>query len=53
MSRFHSLDDMVGMGEFEVTPEGMPAVVLRGDGSIDVYGDVIIVDQRMVRKVER
>ena len=42
--RYHSSDDMEGLGEFAgmIAPVG---VVLRADDSIDVYGLVAVVDQ--------
>lgn len=43
--RFHSSDDMDGLGELADVYEPV-AVVLRYDGSVDVYGQVAVVDQR-------
>jgi hypothetical protein len=43
--RYHSSDDMAGLGELAEVTEPV-AVVLRGDGSVDVYGYVAVVDQR-------
>ncbi|HWG00831.1 MAG TPA: hypothetical protein VG164_03140 [Trebonia sp.] len=43
--RYHSSDDMAGLGEFRAVTEPV-AVVLRKDGSVDVYGYVAVVDQR-------
>jgi hypothetical protein len=43
--RYHSSDDMDGVGELPGVTEPV-AVVIRPDGSLDVYGDVAIVDQR-------
>jgi hypothetical protein len=43
--RRHSSDDMTGLGEFTGTTEPV-AVVIRPDGSIDVYGYVAVIDQR-------
>lgn len=42
--RYHSGDDMSGLGEFENVMEPV-AVVLRPDGSIDAYGYVAVIDQ--------
>ena len=42
--RYHSSDDMTGLGELKSVMEPV-AVVLRRDGSIDVYGQVAVVDQ--------
>ena len=43
--RYHASHDMVGLGEFEsvATPA---AAVIRPDGSIDVYGNMAVIDQR-------
>jgi hypothetical protein len=43
--RYHSSDDMAGLGEFRDVTEPV-AVVLRNDGSVDVYGYIAVVDQR-------
>jgi hypothetical protein len=43
--RNHSSDDMDGLGELEGVTCPV-AVVLRPDGSVDVYGYVHVVDQR-------
>lgn len=43
--RYHSSDDMDGLGEFRDVSEPV-AVVLRRDGSVDVYGLIAVVDQR-------
>jgi hypothetical protein len=43
--RYHSADDMMGVGEFENTMEPV-AVVIRPDGSADAYGYVAVMDQR-------
>jgi len=43
--RFHSSDDMSGLGELAAVTEPV-AVVLRPDGSVDVYGHVAVIDQR-------
>jgi hypothetical protein len=42
--RQHSSEDMAGLGEFTDTAEPV-AVVLRPDGSVDVYGYVAVIDQ--------
>lgn len=43
--RYHSADDMMGLGELaEVTEPA--AVVIRPDGSVDVYGYMAVIDQR-------
>jgi hypothetical protein len=41
--RYHLAGDMKGVGELRRLTA--PAVVLRPDGSADVYGQVAIVDQ--------
>jgi hypothetical protein len=43
--RYHSTDDMDGLGELKEISQPV-AVVIRKDGSLDVYGYVGIVDQR-------
>jgi hypothetical protein len=43
--RCHSSDGMAGLGEVSDVTEPV-AVVLREDGSVDVYGYVAVVDQR-------
>jgi hypothetical protein len=43
--RNRSSDDMDGLGELAGVTEPV-AVVLRGDGSVDVYGLVAVIDQR-------
>lgn len=43
--RYHSSDDMSGLGELSEVMEPV-AVVLRPDGSVDAYGFIGIVDQR-------
>jgi hypothetical protein len=43
--RNHSPDNMTGLGELEGITEPV-AVVVRPDGSLDVYGRVGVVDQR-------
>jgi hypothetical protein len=43
--RYHSSDDMDGLGELREVTEPV-AVVLRKDGSADVYGYVAVIDQR-------
>ncbi len=43
--RYHSSDDMTGLGEFDGIAEPV-AVVIRPDGSIDAYGYIAVVDQR-------
>lgn len=43
--RYHSSDDMDGLGELAAVTDPV-AVVLRNDGSVDVYGWVAVVDQR-------
>lgn len=49
--RYHSSDDMAGLGEFRDVIEPV-AVVLRKDGSVDVYGYVAVVDQRPAKQFE-
>lgn len=44
-TRHHSSDDMTGLGEFEGITEPV-AVVIRPDGSVDIYGYVAVIDQR-------
>ncbi len=44
--RTHSSDDMDGLGEFATTTEPV-AVVIRPDGSVDAYGLIAVVDQRL------
>lgn len=43
--RVHSADDMCGLGELADVTEPA-AVVIRPDGSVDVYGYLAVVDQR-------
>lgn len=43
--RYHSSDDMAGLGELADTMEPC-AVVIRPGGSVDVYGYIGVVDQR-------
>ena len=43
--RQHSADDMCGLGELADVTEPV-AVVIRPDGSVDVYGYLAVVDQR-------
>jgi hypothetical protein len=43
--RVHSSDDMADVGELADVTDPV-AVVLRADGSVDVYGQVAVVDQR-------
>lgn len=43
--RYHSSDDMDGLGEFDGVAEPVAAVI-RADGSIDAYGYLAVVDQR-------
>lgn len=43
--RRHSSRDMDGLGEFEGCTDPV-AVVIRPDGSLDVYGFIGVVDQR-------
>jgi hypothetical protein len=43
--RHHSSDDMAGLSEFSGTAEPA-AVVIRPDGSADVYGYIAVIDQR-------
>jgi hypothetical protein len=43
--RAHSSDDMAGVGELRDVIDPV-AVVLRPDGSVDVYGQVAVIDQR-------
>lgn len=43
--RYHSSDDMDGLGEFDGVTAPV-AVVIRADGSIDAYGYLAVVDQR-------
>jgi hypothetical protein len=45
--RIHNTDAMVGLAELEHVTDDF-AVVVRADGSLDVYGYVPIVDQRPV-----
>lgn len=49
--RYHSSDDMDGLGEFADTVEPV-AVVLRPDGSLDVYGQVAVIDQTGARMLD-
>lgn len=44
-NRYHSSDDMDGLGELADVYAPV-AVVVRPDGSLDVYGDIGIIDQR-------
>jgi hypothetical protein len=45
MVRHHSADDMDGLGEcVDVFAPG--AVIVRRDGSLDVYGHIDVIDQR-------
>ena len=43
--RYHSSDDMHGVGELAGITEPV-AVVIRPDGSVDAYGYVAVIDQR-------
>jgi hypothetical protein len=43
--RFHSSDDMTGLHELADITEPV-AVVIRSDGTADVYGYVAVIDQR-------
>lgn len=43
--RYHSSDDMDGLGELSDVTEPV-AVVIRPGGSVDVYGCVAVIDQR-------
>lgn len=49
--RYHSSDDMTGVGEFRDVMEPV-AVVLRSDGSVDVYGQVAVIDQTGARVLD-
>lgn len=44
-TRFHSSGDMAGLAELADATDPV-AVVLRNDGSVDVYGQVAVIDQR-------
>lgn len=46
--RWHSSDDMAELADLQHLTEPV-AVVLRQDGSVDVYGYVGVVDQREMR----
>ncbi|SRR5579871_6770612 len=50
--RYHSSDDMTGVGELATMTEPV-AVVLRQDGSVDAYGSVGVIDQRRAPDAER
>jgi len=43
--RYHSADDMSGLGELGNVMEPV-AVVIRPDGSVDTYGYMAVIDQR-------
>lgn len=43
--RYHPADDAIGLPKAEV-PGYEVSVVIRPDGSVDVYGAVAVVDQR-------
>ena len=49
--RYHSSDDMADLGELWETVEPV-AVVLRADGSLDVYGYVAVIDQTGARVLD-
>ena len=49
--RYHSSDDMADLGELWETVEPV-AVVLRADGSVDVYGYVAVIDQTGARVLD-
>lgn len=50
--RYHSADDMTGLRELADVTEPV-AVVIRPDGSVDVYGYIGVVDQRQDEEAQR